>query len=302
MTGPGGQALERALEVARMVSGPGRENGVVASGHCLASEAGAAVLKDGGNAVDAAVAAALVLTVVAPYATSLGGDVYMLVFEPGSGEVHGLNGTGRAPARAVRAAFGDDIPPSGFASVSVPGFLAGIAAALDRLGTRPLAALIGPARDLAADGFAAHATLARNVAARKDLLARDPEAAALFLPHGVPLAEGALLRQRDLAVVFDTIAREGPGGFYSGVAERIVADCEARGGLLGIADFASCAPLWQAPMSAPFFGHDVVTMPPNSYGMTLLFQLVDLAEQGARSLEPDDAAFLGAAIAARRAG
>lgn len=276
-------------------------HGVVASGHPLATEAGLAVLQGGGNATDAAVAAALMLTVVCPYATSLGGDVYMLIRDPETGAVHGLNGTGSAPDRATLDAFDGDIPPSGYGAVSVPGFLAGIAEALDRFGTRRLASLIAPVQEIASEGFPVHATLAANIARRHELLAGDPDAAALFLPDGAPLAEGATLRQPALAASLAAIARDGIDAFYEGgIAARIAADSAVRGGLIAAADFAAHRTIWQEPVAAPFCGHEVLTMPPNSFGLTLLFQLLDLAANGVGGLDPDGAEFLLAVIGARR--
>ena len=127
--------------------------GVVSAGHGLASEAAITMLRAGGNAVDASIAAALVLAVVCPYAVSLAGDLYALVYEPKSGKVAGLNATGAAPAAAARARFADGIPGTGILSATVPGMLRGLDDLGRRFGTRPLAALLPPALRAGGRGF-----------------------------------------------------------------------------------------------------------------------------------------------------
>src|SRR5215472_4039290 len=118
------------------------QNGVVSAGHGLASEAAITVLRAGGNAVDASIAAALVLAVVCPYAVSLAGDLYALVYEPKSGMIAGLNATGAAPAAATRERFAAGAPGTGILSATVPGLLRGLEDLVRRFGTLPLAALL----------------------------------------------------------------------------------------------------------------------------------------------------------------
>ncbi len=286
---------ERRVAVARGT------RGIVTTGHAAATDAALAVLRSGGNAVDAAVTAALALAVVAPYATSLGGELFALVYEPGTRAVRGLNATGYAPAAAVPALFPDGPPRNGVRSATVPALARGLDDLLARYGTMPFAQLAQPAIRLAADGFTVHPTLAENARERRDLLARDPVASALFLPGGEPLAAGSRFVQPDLARVLQTLADEGVAAFYQGpLAERIAAACARAGGLIDAADLAAHASLWQAPLSVPFFGHDVWTMPPNSYGATLLLQLLDLAGAGIATIDPATRAFVDVGIAARR--
>src|SRR3954471_12633952 len=129
-------------------------DGIVVAGHPLAAEEGLRVLGAGGNAVDAAVAAGLVLATVCPYACTLAGDVYMLIRDPKTGRVEGLNGTGAAPQGATPERFSQGMANTGILSASVPGLLAGFADALARFGSRSFAELAGTALRLAADGFA----------------------------------------------------------------------------------------------------------------------------------------------------
>lgn len=275
--------------------------GIVASGHALATDAALDILKRGGNAIDAAICGALALTVTCPYATSVAGDMYMLVFNPETGAVIGLNATGCAPAAATLEQFPDGMPRSGMRAATVPGFLAGAADVLARFGTLPLSDLIAPAIALAEGGFAVHPYFTKNITDRKDLLARDAAARALFLPGGEPLQPGAHFVQSDLAGTLREIARDGVEGFYRGaLGRRIVAANRNGGGLYSEADFAAHASLWQSPVSGPFQGHTVWTMPPNSYGATLLLQLIELEAGGVAECDPDGLDFILDGFAARR--
>jgi gamma-glutamyltranspeptidase/glutathione hydrolase len=276
-------------------------NGVVSAGHGLASEAAIAVLRAGGNAVDASIAAALVLAVVCPYAVSLAGDLYALLYEPKSGTVAGLNATGAAPAAATRARFVDGIPGTGILSATVPGMLRGLNDLAQRFGTRSFAALLSPASQLAEEGFPVHRQLAANTADRAELLTKNPAARDIFLPGGKPLEEGALFRQPELAAVLRTIASDGVESFYRGaVAQRMVQAAQAADGLFSAEDFATHQSLWQEPIAAPFYGHDVLTMPPNSFGATLLWQLLALEAGHIDRVDPDSADFVLQGYEARR--
>ena len=275
--------------------------GVVASGHAYGTNAALSVLRAGGNAVDAAVSAALVLAVVCPYATSLGGELFALVYESQTQAVLALNATGCAPAAVRVSDFPDGPPRDGVHSATVPALLRGLDDLLRRYGSMPFATLAEPAIALAGSGFPVFSILAENTRERRDLLARDPVARALFLPGGEPLVEGALFVQPDLASVLRTVADAGVDAFYHGeLARRIAGACAAAGGSIASADLAAHASLWQTPLHVPFYGHDVWTMPPNSYGATLLLQLLDLADGDIDAVDPAGRAFVDAGIEARR--
>jgi len=277
------------------------KNGVVVAGHALASEAAITVLRAGGNAVDAAIAAALVLAVVCPYAVSLAGDLYALVYEPKDGTVAGLNATGAAPASATRERFADGIPGTGILSATVPGMLCGLDDLGRRFGTLPLAALLPPALRLADEGFPVHRQLAANTRDRAELLAKNAAARVLFLPGGKPLEERMHFRQPDLAAVLRAIASEGVESFYRGeIARLMVHAAQAAGGLFGAEDFAAHQSLWQEPIAAPFYGHDVLTMPPNSFGATLLWQLLALEAGKIDRVDPNSVDFVLQGYEARR--
>jgi gamma-glutamyltranspeptidase/glutathione hydrolase len=274
---------------------------MVATGNAHATDAALAVLAAGGNAVDAAVCAALVLAVVAPYACTLGGDLYALLYVPGKGVVAGLNGTGASPSSATADRFEGGLPRTGIRSATVPGLLRALDDLIQRHGTWSFARVAEPAIALAERGFTVYPTLAENTSERAELLARDPAAAALFLPGGAPLAEGALFVQSELARVLRTVAGSGVEAFYSGpLAAQFAHGVAAAGGDIALDDLREHASLWQTPMTAPFYGHEVWTMPPNSYGPTLLLQLIELESGRIDALEPDSVDFIAHGFAARK--
>jgi gamma-glutamyltranspeptidase/glutathione hydrolase len=282
--------IDSAVRVARGT------HGMVASGHARGTDAALRVLEGGGNAVDAAVAAALVLAVVAPYATSLGGELFALVYDPATQQTIGLNGSGCSPA----ATEPGEQPRNGPRSATVPALVRALHDLWARYGTQPWASLVAPAIVLASDGFDVHATLADNTRERAQLLAGDPAASALFLPGGEPLAAGARFMQPDLAVTLGVVAG-GADAFYEGrFAQRLAAGAAAAGAVLTAADLADHESLWQTPLCVPFYGREVWSMPPNSYGPTLLLQLLDLAAMQIAAIDPNDPAFIDAGIEARR--
>lgn len=276
-------------------------NGIVATGHALASEAALDVLRDGGNAVDAAVASALVLAVVCPYACTLGGDLYALVYDPAAESCLGLNATGCSAQAATLERFASGIPGNGALSATVPGLLRGAADLLARFGSRELGALMQPAIRLADEGFTVHRQLATNTADRAELLAKDAPARALFLPSGKPLQEGAQFVQPELARILRTVAEHGVESFYRGdIAVRMVRSGAQIGALFNEEDFATHQSMWQRPIAVPFYGHDIVTMPPNSFGATLLFQLLELEAGEIAKCDPNGSDFILRGYEARR--
>lgn len=274
---------------------------MVVAGHSLATVAGVDVLRDGGNAVDAAIAAAAVLAVVCPHACGLGGDLYMLAFDAASGETLGLNGTGRSPMAATEAAYAGGVPANGIRSVSVPGMVAGWQAAVERCGTRRLSSLLAPAIGHAAEGIDVNVQLAQNTHQRAALLAKDEAAASIFLPPGEALREGDNLVQVDLARTLQRIAMQGAREVHEGeTAAGIARTMAALGGIISAEDLLRHETLWQTPLSARFAGCDIATMPPNSYGLTLLLQLFELERSGIADVDPGGAEFMLRGIAARR--
>ena len=273
--------------------------GMVAAGHPLAAADGLSVLEAGGNAVDAAIAAAATLAIVSPHECGLGGDLFALVYEGHSGVLHGLNASGKSPAAATLAQFPDGMPAMGPRSVSVPGMIGGWQAALERFGTRSLGELLAGAIRHAEDGFPAYDGLIENAMERSGSIFADPNCKALFFPEDRPLRAGEPLRQPGAAATLRAVAKYGAPVFYRGfVADALAAYVQGAGGLLSAEDLCGFEPIWQAPVEADFCGYRICTMPPNSWGAALLVQLLSLEREGVAG--DDEAAFLLQGIRTRR--
>jgi len=254
----------------------------VTSDHVLASAAGTDVLKRGGNAVDAAITMAALLTVVRPHMNGVGGDNFMLIRLAKTGEILALNGSGRAGSKATPALFREkgmnSVPGSGILSVSVPGAVRAWADALQRHGTITLAQALQPAIRYAERGFPVSPRLNKDIAESKRKLAADPELARIFLPNGEAPEVGSLLKQPELARTLRAIAASGPDALYKGaLAKQITQFIDREGGLLTASDLAGHRSTWQKPISSTYLEHPVIAFPPNTQGVTLLQQL-NLAE------------------------
>lgn len=252
--------------------------GMVATSQGLASAAALSVLQDGGNAIDAAVTAASVLAVVEPSMTGIGGDLFALVYDAESRTVHGLDSSGRSAERATpeelaRRGF-TEMPSAGPLPVDVPGVVEGWHQLLDRFGTRTLASALQPAIGYAREGFPVQQLMAAEWAASVGVLSADPAAARTFLRDGRAPREGELFVNPNLARSLELIAAEGRDAFYAGpIARAIVADLQARDGLLDLADFAAHTADWVEPIRTSYRGHDVIEMPPSTQGFVALEML-----------------------------
>lgn len=260
--------------------------GAVATSHHLATEAGAAMLRAGGNAVDAAIAAAAALCVVYPNNVALGGDLVALVRSP-DGEIRFVNATGRAPAAqtldALRTRHGDALPARGIDAVTVPGAVRGWQALAELGGRLGWAERLEPARRHAHDGVPTAVSVAR--AAREDRveLAADPGCRAVFLPGGAPLDEGAPLVQPALGATLDRLAEHGPDEFYTGeVARRWIAGLAALGSRITEQDASQYRAVVEDPLRLEVLGVDVVTAPPNTQGFSLLRTMLGVGDGDVR--------------------
>ena len=254
----------------------------VTSDHVLASAAGTEVLKRGGNAVDAAITMAALLTVVRPHMNGVGGDNFMLIRLAKTGEIVALNGSGRAGSKATPAFFREkgltSIPGSGILSVSVPGAVRAWADALQRHGTITLAQALQPAIRYAERGFPVSPRLNVDINESKRKLAADPELARIFLPNGEAPPVGSLLKQPELARTLRAIASSGPAVIYTGaLAKQIAQFMDREGGLVTAADLAKHRSTWEKPISSTYLDHPVIAFPPNTQGATLL-EALNLAE------------------------
>lgn len=254
----------------------------ITSDHPLATEAGAAVLRKGGNAIDAAVTMAAVLAVVRPHMNGPGGDAFLIYRDGKTGQTYALNGSGAAGAKATPAFFAErqlrDVPGSGIMSVSVPGAVRLWEDAIERFGSIKLSTALQPAIGIANRGFVVSNRFSADIEAAKRLLSADSVLARTYLVNGEAPKPGTILTQPELGQTLAAIAKGGANVFYRGpVAAKIVAYMEASGGLLTAADLANHKSEWQEPIETTYRGHRVLAFPPNTQGVTLLQQL-NLAE------------------------
>ncbi len=271
---------------------PGRSealgtSGMAATSHPSATLAALDVLRNGGNAIDAAVAAMALLGVVEPTQTGIGGDCIALLMRRGEGEVIALNGSGWAP----EAANIDFYEAHGIAAiktesahaVSIPGAVGSWARLIADHGTMEFAALLQPAIEAADQGYPVTERVARDWAKQVDKLRRNPAAAEAFLFDGAAPRPGTIHRQPALAAVLRSIAAEGPDAFYRGwIARDMVDSLRALGGLHTLEDFSSFAPEYVDPVSVSYRGHRLWECPPNGQGVAPLIM--------ARALEGFDLA------------
>jgi gamma-glutamyltranspeptidase/glutathione hydrolase len=288
---------------------PGRSaacatNGMAATSHPRATLAALDVLRGGGNAVDAAVAAVAVLGVVEPAMTGIGGDCFAL-YAPAGGDIVGYNGSGCAPEAATTGWYLERginaIDPVSVHAVTVPGAVEAWARLVADHGTRELGALLADAIALAETGFAVTPRVAWDWRRFEARLVGNAAAKEIFLDGGRAPREGARFRNPRLAATLRAIAEQGPDGFYRGpVAAAMVASLNALGGLHTADDFAAAAGDYVTPVSTRYRGRDVLECPPNGQGFVALIMLNILAGFDLAALDPDGAERLHLEIEAGR--
>lgn len=260
--------------------------GMVSSQHFLASEIGAQVLNAGGNAIDAAVAVGFALAVVLPRAGNLGGGGFMLVYLADEKKTVAIDYREVAPQSAFADMFLDDEGNVdkqkalfSRASAGVPGTVAGLIHAQKKYGSLPLRLVIKPAYELAREGFPVTYDLA-NVLQHAEHLQQDKTSLKNYYKKGGQAYQaGEILRQQDLAWSLKEIMRYGAKAFYTGrIAERIVADMEANGGLITREDLASYTVREREPVTGSYRGYDIVSMPPPSSGGVHVVQMLNVLE------------------------
>ena len=260
--------------------------GVIATPHRTASEVGAQVLRDGGNAIDAAIAADAVLCVVYPQMTSVGGDLMAIVWAAGAGSPVGLLGAGRsgelATIEAVRSRGHETMPERGVLTVTVPGTVEAWGRLLERYGTFGMGAVLEPAESLARDGYIITDQLSEFLKQGAELLGKERSAYELY----PPMEGGMRLRNPDLASVLHDIGRGGINGFYRGeIASAIAAAIKRRDGLVTDHDLASHRSEWVDPVSIEYRDLTVYELPPPTQGLTALAMLARLNRLPAEQLQ-----------------
>jgi gamma-glutamyltranspeptidase/glutathione hydrolase len=244
---------------------------MISTDSMLATEVGKQVLKSGGLAVDAAIATAFALAVVYPSAGNIGGGGFLVTRV--DGQTSSLDFRETAPAATTQAMYLDEQgnptgqSREGLRSAGVPGSVAGLWEAHVKFGTKAWRDLVLPAIRLAEEGFIVDAALAKVIAGSQAKLSRYPASAALYLPGGAPLAEGAVLKNPELATTLKRIADQGPKGFYEGPTATLLVDEMQRGhGPMTAADLRGYRAKWRSVVTFEYRGHTVASMPPPSSG------------------------------------
>lgn len=289
---------------------PGRSpvhstRGMAATSHPLATYAAVRLLEAGGNAIDAAIAACAVQSVVEPESTGIGGDCFCIIAPQGSDRLIGYNGSGPAPAAATADWFARQgitrIERTSPHAVTVPGAVDAWARLIADHGRKSLGEVLEPAIRLASEGYPMASRISTDFASEADLLAADPALARLFLPGGEVPRPGQLLRQPELAATLAAIAEQGRDAFYTGpVAEEIVATLTAAGGLHTLDDFAGHAGEYVTPIRTEYAGFGVHEIPPNGQGLTALILLNILSGFDLAGMDPMDPERLHIEIEATR--
>ncbi|HLH35081.1 MAG TPA: gamma-glutamyltransferase [Alloacidobacterium sp.] len=250
--------------------------GIVAAPQFLAAQAGAHILEEGGNAIDAAIAANAVMGVVQPYVNGIGGDLFAIVYEAKTGKLYGLNSSGWTPKALtidyLKAHGVDHINPIGVETIDIPGAVAGWDALRTRFGTLPFSQLLAPAIYYAQNGFPLAERNARYWVAKS--LMQQPGYKETYLPNGVAPKVGDEFRNPALANSLRLIAEHGRDAYYNGpMTETMVKFLDAHGGTHTLEDFRDFQPEWVEPISTTYRGWTVYELPPNGQGIAALSML-----------------------------
>jgi gamma-glutamyltranspeptidase/glutathione hydrolase len=252
--------------------------GIVATSHVQASQAGAEILRKGGSAVDAAIAANAVLGVTEPMMNGMGGDLFAIYWEAKTGKLYGLNSSGWAPQALtiehLRAKDVTAMPQSGIDSVTVPGAVAGWGALHGRFGHLSWKDIFQSAIFYAREGYPVPELIHGFWADAPEVFAKDPEGQKVYLPNGKPPAIGEIFRNPDLARALTLVAQKGPDAYYKGeIAQAILATSKAAGGTMAAEDLSQFTPEWVEAVHTTYRDWTVYELPPNGQGMAALEML-----------------------------
>jgi len=307
------QKSTAAAPVRQMMSDPTRagrsmsmsQHGMVASSHVLASQAGLDILRDGGTAMDAAVAMAATLGVVEPAMIGIGGDAFFLYYEAKSGKVYAYNGSGRSPKNLPRSYFDEkekqEIDEGSWEAVTVPGAVDAYAAGLERFGKKSFAEVLAPAIRYAEEGYPVHEVVGLVWASYAGKLQKHEWSKKLKLKDGRAPRVGEIFHDPALGASLRKIAEGGRDAFYKGdIAKEIVRYSDESGGFLTLDDFASHTGDWTEPLSTNYRGYDVWQCPPNGQGMGVLMMLNILEGYDMPAMEFQSAEYLHVMIEAKK--
>lgn len=279
-------------------------NGVAATSQPLATTAALEILQNGGNAIDAAVAAAAVLNVTEPHMTGMGGDMFAILWDAEEGRLVGLDASGKSGSKIdvdALVAEDDGVPGSGARSVTVPGALSGWSTLVETYGTMTLAEVLAPAIRIAEEGFPVSPIIAQDWAGTVQGLRRDEGAAATFLIDGEAPKPGDWFRNPDLAQTFRRVAEHGPQTFYGGELGREIVDgLDRLGGFLTLEDLANHEPRWVEPMSVDYKGYTLYELPPAGQGIAALQMLKMLEGYDFSAMTHNSAEYLHTLVEAKK--
>jgi gamma-glutamyltranspeptidase/glutathione hydrolase len=278
---------------------------MVATSQPLATQSGLDVLRAGGNAADAAIAANAVIGLTEPMSCGIGGDLFVLYWDAKTRKLYGLNASGRSPYKLNRQVFKDrglaEIPTEGPLSWSVPGCVDGWEELRRRFGTRPLSELLAPAITYCDDGFPVTEIISRSWQEAEARLQAWPDSAGTYLPEGKAPQPGSIFKNSALGRTYRLLAEEGRDAFYRGaIAQKIVAFSERNGGYFSLQDFEDHASEWVDPVHTNYRGYDVWQLPPNGQGITVLEMLNILEAYDLKSMGPRNADYLHLMIEAKK--
>jgi gamma-glutamyltranspeptidase/glutathione hydrolase len=257
-------------------------HGMVATSHPLAAQIGLDILKNGGNAVDAAIATSAAMGLMEPMSCGIGGDLYAIVWDAKSKKLFGLNASGRSPYRATLALFAEkglkEIPLTGPLSWSVPGCVDGWEELRKRFGTLRMEKLLEPSIRSAEEGFPVTEVIAGYWKKGEAKLRRHPDAAKTYLIHDHAPRAGQVFKNPNLARSYREIAAHGRDAFYKGpIAQEIVSFSDNNGGLFSLKDFSDHSSTWVEPVSTTYHGYEVWELPPPGQGVAVL-QMLNILE------------------------
>ncbi len=257
-------------------------NGMAATSQPLATQVALDILKKGGSAMDAAIAANAVLGLVEPASCGIGGDIFAIVWDAGSKKLYGFNGSGRAPKSLTidyfKARGMKYMPFSGPLPVTVPGCVDGWFALHDKFGKLPMKDLLGPAIAYGREGFPVSEVIAYEMASSYENSRDQPGFAGTYMPGGRPPAKGEVFKNPDLSNTYEKIAEGGRDAFYKGdIARTIDQYMKKHGGFLSYQDLAAHTSNWVEPVSINYRGYDIWELPPNGQG-TAALQMLNILE------------------------
>jgi len=265
-------------------------NNIVATSQPLAAQAGLKILQNGGNAVDATIAAAAAITIVEPVSNGLGSDAFAILWD--GKQIHGLNASGRSPQAWNSDYFSEKhkgvMPERGVDSVTVPGAVSAWGALHEKFGRLPLGDILAPAIELAEKGYAVSPAVQRKWASQAPLLEHQPGFRDVFMPHNRAPNVGERMAMPGAARTLQVIAEQGTAAFYQGdIAEKLCRYLQDNGGALNLADMANHSVEWCGTLSQTYRGYELHEIPPNGQGIAALMALGMLQHFDIASLHPD---------------